>query len=213
MKNIINTAANRRRDKILISAFSVLLALWFAFSVVLFEGECVNIRNGVVRLHILADSDSETDQNIKLAVRDALLQLDTPLLGGAATPETAVEYFDKSCEAITERANEILKENGAAYRAEVVLCREYYPVREYGSLSFPAGEYTSVKVVLGSGTGHNWWCVMFPPLCVPAADGGVDGKDELLDEYFDVNTKRIISSEGKYKVKFKLAEWYERLFK
>lgn len=213
MKKLNAPAADRRKDKIFISSVAMLLALWIAFSLVLFESECGNIRNGVIRLHILADSDSETDQNIKLAVRDALLQLDTPLLGGSAAPADAEEYFKKSRDDMKRCADEVLKANGASYGAEVVLCREYYPVREYGSLSFPAGEYTSVKVVLGSGSGHNWWCVMFPPLCVPAADGGVDGREELLDEYFDTRTKRIISSEGKYKVKFKLVEWYERLFK
>lgn len=213
MEKISAPVTDRRKDKIFISSAAVLLALWFAFSLVLFEGRCDGIRNGVVRLHILADSDSEKDQTVKLAVRDALLQLDTPLLGGSAAPADAEEYFKKSRDDMKRCADEVLKANGVSYSAEVVLCREYYPVREYGELSFPSGEYTSVKVVLGSGSGHNWWCVMFPPLCVPAADGGVDGREELLDEYFDTGSKRIINSEGKYKVKFKLVEWYERLFK
>lgn len=201
------------RDRAVLAVASVLFALYAAFSLTYFAGSCKNISESVVRLHILANSDSERDQSVKLAVRDALLKRNTELLTKGITKENAERYFEASKDELQKTANDVLKERGFDYSAEIKLCSEIYPTREYGELTFPAGEYTSVKVVLGSGKGHNWWCVMFPPLCVPAATGEIEESGEELSCYLDKNGEKIVTSGEKYKVKFKLLEWFEEIFK
>ncbi len=201
------------KDRVFLAAASIFFALYASFSLTYFGGACSKISDSVVRLHILANSDSETDQNIKLAVRDALLKRNTELLTAGVNSENAESYFEASKEELQRTANRVLKENGFDYGAEIKLCREIYPTRVYGELTFPSGEYTSVKVVLGSGKGHNWWCVMFPPLCVPAAAGEVEENGEELSEYLTDTGESIVTSGEKYKVKFKLLEWFEEIFK
>lgn len=207
------TAKKQRRDRLFLAACASAFALYFAFSSVLFAGRCENISGSVVRLHILANSDSDDDQKVKLAVRDALLKKNSSLLSDGVNTENAAEYFESSKELLEETANGVLKENGFSYNAKIKLCREFYPTRTYGDLTFPAGEYTSVKVVLGDGEGHNWWCVMFPPLCVPAVTGEVSAKEDELSDYITEDGKEILESDTKYEVRFKLLEWWEKLFK
>ena len=118
---------------------------------------------GVLRLHILANSDSETDQAVKLRVRDALV----PLF------ETASSYEDaRACQ-------RVLTAEGASYGAQLRLGVSDFPDRTYGGIRFPAGAYDALEVVLGDGAGHNWWCVLFPPLCVVTADGGAAQPTEI----------------------------------
>lgn len=203
-----------KRDKIFLISLLIGFVLYVAFSITYFASASGEIRENVVRLHILADSDLQVDQEIKLKVRDALLEKNTELLSDKVTPENAEEYFESSKEELEKCANEVLKENGADYKATITLGKEYYTTRVYEDLTFPAGTYTSVKVILGEGEGKNWWCVMFPPLCVPVADGGIETDEGVeLEEYLDESGKRIVASKGKFKAEFKIVEWYERLFK
>ncbi len=207
-------AFKERRDKIFLISVIIAFILYCAFAVSYFAAVSGEIRESVVRLHILADSNSQIDQQVKLKVRDALLEKNTELLSNKVTPENAKEYFEKSKSELEKCANEVLKDNGFNYTAKITLGKEYYTTRVYEDLTFPAGTYTSVKVVLGSGEGKNWWCVMFPPLCVPAATGDIttDGTVDL-EEYLDEDGKIIVSSKGKFKVGFKVVEIYEKLFK
>ncbi len=214
MRNYTYNAFKERRDKIFLISLLIGVALYLAFSITYFASASGEIRENVVRLHILAESDSEVDQNVKLKVRDALLEKNTELLSSKVTPENAEKYFEKSKDELEKCANEVLEENGFKYTAKITLGKEYYTTRTYEDLTFPAGTYTSVKVVLGDGEGKNWWCVMFPPLCVPVATGGIETDDGVsLEEYLDEDGKRIVTSEGKFKVGFKVVEWYEKLFK
>ena len=207
-------AFKERHDRIFLASLIIAFILYCAFSVTYFASVSGEIRESVVRLHILAESNSEIDQQVKLKVRDALLTKNTELLSNKVTPENAEEYFENSKDELEKCANEVLKENGFNYTAKITLGKEYYTTRVYENLTFPAGTYTSVKVILGSGQGQNWWCVMFPPLCVPAATGDITTDDGVnLEEYLDEDGKRIVSSGGKFKVGFKVVEWYERLFK
>ena len=207
-------AFKERRDKIFLASTIIAIVLYCAFCVTYFASVSGEIRESVVRLHILADSNSCVDQQVKLKVRDALLEKNTELLSDKVTPENAEEYFKSSKYELEKCANEVLKENGFNYTAKITLGKEYYTTRVYEDLTFPAGTYTSVKVVLGSGEGKNWWCVMFPPLCVPAATGDITTDDAVsLEEYLDEDGKKIVSSKGKFKVGFKVVELYERLFK
>ena len=198
-----------KRDKIILSLFSGALSLYIAFSCTCFAAAAQGVRDDVVRLHILANSDSEKDQNIKLKVRDALLEKNTLILSDGVNQDNAVEYFELSKDELLETASDVLRENGFDYDVKVYLEKEYFETREYGELIFPAGEYTALKVVLGEGKGRNWWCVMFPPLCVPAADD-IEVKNNTED-YLTGSGNEIVNGGKKYIMKFKLLEMYEEL--
>lgn len=200
---------NGRKDKLLLAVFSTALALYMAFSCTYFVGTAKSVREDVVRLHILANSDTEADQNVKLKVRNALLQKNTDLLTEGVNTSNAPLYFARSKAELTETAQKTLRENGFDYDAVITLEKEYFKTSQYGELTFPAGEYTALKVVLGEGKGHNWWCVMFPPLCVPAADGLKT--DEKTADCLTENGEKIVSGGTKYVAKFKLLELYEEL--
>ena len=198
-----------KRDRIILSLFSGALSLYIAFSCTYFAGAAQSVREDVVRLHILANSDSEKDQNIKLKVRDALLEKNTLILSDGVNQDNAVEYYELSKDELLETASDVLRENGFDYDVKVYLEKEYFETREYGELIFPAGEYTALKVVLGEGKGRNWWCVMFPPLCVPAADD-IEVKNNTED-YLTESGNEIVNGGKKYIMKFKLLEMYEEL--
>lgn len=127
----------------------------------------------VIRLHILADSDSERDQAIKLALRDALLPYLNAATLNASSKEEAMQQLNVHCTSLTELANAVLSQMQAGYTATISLERIYFPLRIYGSQTylsadavvFPPGFYDSVQVTLGSGEGHNWWCLAYPSLC------------------------------------------------
>ncbi len=132
-----------------------------------------SVSDEVIRLHILAESDSERDQNIKLALRDILLPYLNAATLGAASKEEAFARLESQCLALTDIANAALAQLGADYSATVSVETLYFPVRIYGSQTylsedaviFPPGFYDSVQVVLGKGEGHNWWCLAYPSLC------------------------------------------------
>lgn len=125
----------------------------------------------VLRLHVIADSDSPEDQSIKLSVRDAVLDVIPDILGECRTyDEAKTALADENNQAVLlAAARERLKELGAGCDAAITLGEEYYPTREYDGVRLPAGKYTSLRIVLGSGSGKNWWCVLFPSLCLSAA--------------------------------------------
>lgn len=174
-------------------------------SLVRFEAAAETVRTDVVRLHILANSDSQADQAVKLAVRDAVLAADAAILSSGVTPQNAAALYARSRDLLEKTADRTLRDNGFSYGARAVFCREYYPTRVYGDYTFPAGVYASVKLVLGEGGGHNWWCVLFPPLCVPAAC-----EEEAVDCLTDSGAA-VVSGGERYVVKFKIVEWYEAL--
>ncbi len=185
-------------------AFALIVAV--IFSVVGFEKECENIRNDVVRLHILANSDSEKDQQVKLAVRDALLNSGKDMFNGTVNVDNAQKCLKNQEQELIRIANEVLAASGFDYKAQVYLTEEYFTTRAYEDFTLPAGEYLALKVILGSGEGHNWWCVMFPPLCLPAASDNAD-----MDAVFSKNGAEIVQSAAKYEVRFKIVEIIESI--
>ena len=146
------------------------------------------VADEVIRLHILADSDSEQDQQIKLALRDILLPYLNAATLGAATKEEALVQLTSQCGTLTEIANTALSSLGAEYTATVSVESLYFPIRIYGSQTylsedaviFPPGFYDSVQVVLGKGQGHNWWCLAYPSLCFIDASYDYVPKDSKM---------------------------------
>ena len=201
---------NERKDRILLSVAAVAISLYLAFSCTYFSASAQTVKDDVVRLHILANSDSEADQEVKLKVRDALLKTNAAILEKGVTTKNAQRYFEESKDVLLNTAEKTLKENGFDYSVKIALGTEYYKTREYGGLTFPAGQYTSLKVILGEGEGKNWWCVMFPPLCVPAAEG-VQTDGEKAVDYLSESGEKVINGGNKYVIKFKFLEIYEEL--
>lgn len=180
------------------------LIITFVFSVVSFGSDCKQVRNNVVRLHILADSDCDADQNVKLLVRDALLESGAEIFSGSVDINRASKALEKEKSELISVAENVLRQNGFDYGVSINLEREYYTTRSYENYTLPAGEYLSLKVILGKGEGHNWWCVMFPPLCLPAATPSTD-----IDAILGSDGAKIIESNPKYEMRFKIVEVYE----
>lgn len=174
-----------------------------------FVYNCNEIRNDTLRLHIIANSDSNKDQQIKLAVRDALLESGNNIFSGTVTPETAFITIEKERENIEKTVKKILLENGVNYNTEINLTTEYFDTRVYdNNVTLPAGRYLALKIVLGEGNGKNWWCVMFPTLCLPAAE-----KTDLsvIESVYSENEKSIVTNGSKYTIRFKLIEYLEKI--
>ncbi len=185
---------------------AVALVLSMLISILGFGMKCADVRNDVIRLHILANSDSSADQTVKLAVRDALLESGEKLFSGAVNKENAKEALEEGKERLLSTAEKVLHENGFDYGAKIYLTEEYFQTRSYENFTLPAGKYLAVKVILGNGNGHNWWCVMFPPLCLPAA-----AECENVEAVLGNDGTRLIKSDPKYEVRFKIIEVLENL--
>ena len=193
----------KKSHKIEISvAIGLIIAI--VFSIIGFSADCKQVRSNVVRLHILADSDCDADQNVKLLVRDALLESGADIFSGTTTVSDASDALEKEKEKLIETAEKVLRENGFDYGVTITLEREYYTTRTYENYTLPAGEYLSMKVILGKGEGHNWWCVMFPPLCLPAASSSTD-----IDAILGPDGAKLIQSNPKYEMRFKIVEVFE----
>lgn len=166
------------------------------------------VREECLRLHVLADTDSEADQSVKLQVRDAILEETDELFQSCLTAAEAVSRASERKEEIEAVAERVLRENGFSYGAEVFIEEEYFSTRQYESVSLPAGNYTALKVVLGEGEGHNWWCVMFPPLCLPAV---TEKQEDSVYGVFGENGGNLVTGKSGYKVKFRIVEIVENI--
>lgn len=156
----------------------------------IFLPESNSISEQVVRIHIRANSNDAEDQSVKLAVRDEITEYLTGRLEGCADKSAALKVLESEKETLQQIAQNTLYRNGYDYNARVLLSHEYFPERTYDGYVFPEGEYDALMILLGEGTGDNWWCVAFPPLCfVPDGDGeGVTYKSwvaEKLAELFE----------------------------
>lgn len=156
-----------------------------------------------LRLHILANSDSREDQDLKIGVRDLVLERFGGRLSEADAIDSAMMITDSMLVEMKEKIDEYLSDAGCTFGSEVTLGREWYETRDYGEFTLPRGYYSSLIIKLGKGEGQNWWCIMFPPLCRELASG--DGADE------DGKVCEIAGE--KYSVKFKTLEIIADLFK
>lgn len=160
------------------------------------------IYDDTVRLHILANSDSDEDQELKLHIRDKLLERYGALLAEAEDIEEAKATAEALLPQMREDAENWIREAGFDYECEVTLTEEWYDTREYDGFTLPKGRYTSLRVLIGDAEGHNWWCVMFPALCLDIATEDAPSDDALLG-YSDAEIRLI---GGGYTVKFRLLE-------
>lgn len=159
----------------------------------------------ILRLHVVANSDSQEDQALKLRVRDRVLEEAARWCREAETLEEANARVCTHLEGIRQAAEDTIKENGFTDRATVQVTEEFFPTRTYENFTLPAGRYRALRVVIGEGEGHNWWCVVFPALCLPAA-----GEEDVLAG-LPKGQREVAEHPGRYQVEFKLVEWYEEL--
>ncbi len=169
-----------------------------------------NLQENVLRLHILANSDSDEDQALKLKVRDALLEQSEALFAGCETPEEMRERAAAQKETIRLLAQAVVEENGSDDKVTVQLVQMEFDEKQYEEITMPAGEYDALRILIGEAEGQNWWCVMYPPLCIPAA-ADVTGDAEAAEVYFDEETSEILTESRKFEVRFKCLEWWDTL--
>lgn len=178
-----------------------------ALSFARFEVRCDELRKNVLRLHIIANSDESEDQNLKLRVRDEILKNSTDVFKNCNTTEEAIITAGDNIEKISEIANKVIKENGFDYEASVSVGDTYFDTRVYDDFTLPAGTYKSLIVNLGEGKGKNWWCVVFPCVCVPSAT------DASLSDSVSLEAAQTAENASKYEIRFKSVEIYEQIKK
>ncbi len=170
-----------------------------------FSALCEDLRQNVLRLHIIANSDSVADQELKLKIRDEILAQTGETFVGVTDLATAESKAKENLQNFEKIADNVIKENGFNYKAEVSLGECFFETRHYDTFSLPAGNYRSLIIRLGKAEGKNWWCVVFPAVCIPAASDG-----NLRDSVSDSSAEVAENSE-RYIVKFKAVEIYEKL--
>ncbi len=184
---------------------SVFAALIFCIiATVSFENSCKGIREEVLRLHVIANSDEDYDQELKLKVRDAVLLSGEAIFSGSEDIISAEGKIADKTDVLKAAAEETIENLGYDYDVKIELARSYFPTRIYDELTLPAGYYKAVRIVIGEGKGKNWWCIMFPPLCLPAATSD----REVISEYLSEKEMDIVTSNPKYEVRFWLVEKY-----
>lgn len=160
-----------------------------------------SISAGLVRLHVIAASDEQTEQDLKLRVRDAVLEYLEPKLRGVESAHDAREIIGAELKGIGQAAAAVSEGRSVT----VSLGEESYPTREYAAFTLPAGRYESLRVILGEGQGHNWWCVVFPPLCLSAAEC------EQVQQVMSQEDYALITGEDSYEIRFRLVELWGEL--
>lgn len=201
----------KTKNKILTVELAVLAAfiITCVISTMSFASACEDIRSSVLRMHVVANSDSEEDQCLKLKVRDAVLEAGKEYFDNSESAAQAEEKLIPVKDELEKVAQKVVEENGYDYDVKVNIGNAYFPTKTYdGEVTLPAGEYEAVNVIIGSGQGHNWWCVMFPPMCLPAAES-----DTELDEVLSEREYEIVKSNPKFEPRFKIVEWYEKFIK
>ncbi len=166
------------------------------------------VTDSLLRFHVVANSDSDFDQALKLEVRDLLLEWTGESLSSCTSREEAALYLAAAKEGLLLRVRRFLQSRSVTYGAEADLLLEYHPAREYGDVSLPSGEYLTFRVLLGEGKGQNFFCVLFPPMCKNTAKRS----SEVLIEYkMGSGARKLVTREG-VSVRFGLWEGLRRLF-
>lgn len=190
-----------------IAALSFALIASVLLSGVTFAKDCESLYSDVLRLHILANSDSKEDQTLKIKVRDKILSMsDTLFYSGNDGILQAEKSVADNIKHIEEIAQEFICEQGYNYNVKCELVNMYFNTREYDTFTMPAGNYDALRITIGKGEGKNWWCVLYPPLCLSASI-----KSKNIDALFNKKQADLLKGKQKYKYKFALVELYNKV--
>ena len=190
-------------------------ALFLAFGLTLTAGVWASasesaLAEQVLRLHVVANSDSERDQALKLLVRDAVLARADELLDGVSDRESAERVLAPRLDELIRSAEEVLAAEGCGDAVTVALTDQWFPTKEYDGFSLPAGQYRALRVTIGEGRGRNWWCVVFPPLCLGSVTE--ESVETVAGEALsDGQVSLITGQDGGYVLKFRFIEWWNEL--
>ncbi len=175
------------------------------WSIADFDASCEDLRHNVLRLHIVANSDSKKDQELKLKIRDAVLKESNSLFEKDTDLNCAIETTEKNLSKYEKIANQVIAEEGFSYRAKAKIGTAFFDTRAYEDFTLPSGSYESLIINIGKAQGKNWWCVIFPSVCVPT-----ENKATLSDSVGKKGTQIAENSEN-YVIRFKAVEIYEKL--
>lgn len=167
-----------------------------------FENDCKGIREKVMRLHVIANSDSVSDQDLKLKVRDSILSGSEEIFTSSDNLDDAKKDVESGLVSLKELAENTVREEGYNYSVSVKFEPAYFPTRQYDSVTLPAGYYSALKVIIGEGKGKNWWCVLFPPMCLPAAEK----EEKVLSDVLSGDELHLVSKKPRYEVRFWIIE-------
>lgn len=214
-----------KKIKMRIIGLSILLISTLFFSGMYIYGEVKDInkiskgyKDKLIRFHVLANSDSDEDQELKLKVRDEIIKYLQPMLKQSKSLEQSEQIILSESENIKNIGENIIKENGYTYEVEVKLEYNNFPAKQYSNIVLPAGEYKALRILIGEAKGKNWWCVMFPPLCFVDENNGVIDKETdeklrsvLTEEEYNLIAEDNIEKTKDVKMKFKIVEIIEAL--
>ncbi len=196
---------------------SILLTIFLFINAVSYvNAVSSNLSDGVFRLHVIANSDSEEDQLLKYKVRDSLIKYMNEICKDVSSKQEAMSIAKKHIDDFYNIANDVIVDNGYDYPVNIAFGKYDFPTKKYGDISLPAGVYDALRVEIGTASGQNWWCVMFPPLCFVDVSSGIvpDSSKELLQENLPAEDYNLITDSGnssELKFKFKLVELLENL--
>ncbi len=193
-----------KKEKFKILRLAVILALVFALliSSVKFEAGCEELKENVLRLHIKANSNSVDDQELKLKVRDEILKVSASDFKTANNTNDALLIAEENINLFKKVADRVIKENGYSYSTRVKIEKTYFKTREYDNFTLPAGWYQALCIDIGEAKGENWWCVMYPAVCISAS---TDFKT------LGNNAQNVASGKQKYVFRFKIVEIFEEI--
>lgn len=195
----------------------LLILLFFYISICAFSyvnAVSTNIQNSVFRLHVIANSNEENDQNLKYLVRDTVLEYINSIFYEGNSKKDIINIANNHIEEIKKLAENVIAENGYTYPVNVSIGNFPFPTKKYGDISFPSGFYDALKIEIGNAEGKNWWCVMFPPLCFVDVTSGIvpENSKEFLKENLSSEEYNLISENSDNKnFKFKLVELFQNL--
>lgn len=193
---------------ILILFITYILLSIFSYSNAVSE----DISNSVFRLHVIANSDSKEDQDLKYLVRDELIKYMNSISQNISSKAEAISLVEESKYEFYTIAKQVIVDNGFDYDVDIEIGNFSFPTKTYGDISLPAGFYDALKVEIGSASGKNWWCVMFPSLCFVDVSNGIvpeESKENLQDNMQEEDYNLISSDTLEFKLKFKLVELFE----
>lgn len=211
--------------KKLIFIFTLIILIFiyvFLLSINYVKAVSCNLSDSVLRLHIIANSNSTDDQNLKLKVRDNIIKYMNTLTSDCSNKSDVISKVSNNLDKFKGIAINTIKENGYNYNVNLEIGNFYFPTKSYGDISFPSGYYDALKIEIGEAVGQNWWCVLFPPLCFVNSTTGIvpDESKEELKESVNSEGYKIISegntnasNEPDIKIKFKLIEFFNNLEK
>lgn len=210
MKNFISNSKIKRCTLLIILLF--IYTIICAFSYV--NAVSTNIENSVFRLHVIANSDSPEDQNLKYIVRDKVLEYINTISSNTTSKEDVISLVIENINQIQKVAEDTIYENGYNYSVTLNIGNFAFPTKTYGDISFPAGFYDALKIEIGEAKGQNWWCVMFPPLCFVDVTSGIvpeESKETIKDNLSEEEYKLLSENSNDINFKFKVVEMFQNI--